>query len=202
MGKAELLAAFEVDGNKYNIYGRFDIEESSEFDISSTLMKKIKFNHPEFYDITAKKVTDGVEEDYTPTGETWLGRKYVPADMIQFLVSALTRGDNNYKSFYLNKKLQDVVKEYTNYEMIATTVNNIPVNKRVLSNNMYDLYQLMLVTNTYAYYVKDDAILMISIEDHSIVSDNYFAEVGYWDSIQNIDNNTETLIWGELPEAV
>ena len=43
---------------------------------------------------------------------------------------------------------------------------------------------------------------MFTTDTHEVVSDNYFAEVGYWDSIQNIDNNTETLIWGELPEAV
>ena len=42
---------------------------------------------------------------------------------------------------------------------------------------------------------------MLSTDSKEIVSDNYFAEVGFWDSIENIKNGKEIHLWGELPES-
>ena len=43
-------------------------------------------------------------------------------------------------------------------------------------------------------------ILMLTFPERNIVSDNYFAEIGYFESLENIQNGKEKLLWGELPE--
>ena len=40
---------------------------------------------------------------------------------------------------------------------------------------------------------------MLDTSDHFLLSDNEFAEMGYWDSIEEIQNGSDTLLWGELP---
>lgn len=61
------------------------------------------------------------------------------------------------------------------------------------------MYELTLVTNKYIYYNCEDLILMFDFDTRTICSDNYFAEEGYWSSVENIKNKKETWYWGEVP---
>lgn len=195
MGKEELLATFEVEDNKYNIYGNYEIENDTDY-------MGNPYIYPEFSELSAKQIVDGKEVDFKPTGCTWAGRDYVVEDMISDFLAKEILDNKLYKAYYIESGLQKIIDYYHHEDNIVTVRNGLRIPKYILSNEMFGIYELTLVTNEYIYYMYADRVLMFSTDTHEVVSDNYFAEVGYWDSIQNIDNNTETLIWGELPEAV
>ncbi len=113
-------------------------------------------------------------------------------------------GEDNdfiYSKIYPDSKLQELVDSYTNDSEVALTVSGRKIPERILSYNMYDMYQLLLVTDAFIYYSYDESVYMLRTDDHNIVSDNDFAEVELADSIENVKSGKEMLLWGELPEG-
>lgn len=196
----KLLASFILNktNETFNVYGDYQINTNEAVDMMSEELNRIWYKYPEFTDITTTKIT-GVEQTYIPAGQSWAGIRYTPVDVLEFFISALIRADETYSKTYLEEGLQKFVDEYLKESEIAVTVNGKPVPKRILVKDMYQLYQLALVTDTNIYYVYEDAVFMLSTEDHSVISDNYFAEVGYFESIENIQSGKETCLWGKLP---
>lgn len=201
MSERNLLATFIANeiGVTFNVYGEYVIENNNVFDMFTEKPTLIDFNYPEFDNLTATEVKDGVEKHYKPTGETWSGRKYTEEDMICSFIAALTQGDESYTKVFLEKGLQEIVDTYLSDDAIALTYNGKKIPKRILTNNMFYMYQLMLVTDAFIYYGYEDMILMLNTETHNIVSDNYFAEVGFWDSVGDVKSGKEMLLFGELP---
>ena len=189
----KLLAIFEVviEGKKekFSIYGEYEVETGK--DCSNN-----EYIFPQFYSVSAKRVVDKTEMDYMPPGETWAGRKYTPEDMIQGFMASMIRKCSIYTNIYLDAKLQEIVAFY---DESALTVNGLDIPKRILDESMYCLYELTLVTQEFIYYIYDDSCLMLCTKNHEVVSDNYFASVGYWDSVEDIKTGKETLLWGKLP---
>lgn len=202
MGNERLLATFVTEEIKetFNVYGEYNIETGKEVNILSENMEFIEFKYPEFYYISATRVVNKKEESYSPKGESWVGRKYTAEDMIQFLISALIKGDESYTKLYLDSGLEKIIAEYRKESEIAITVDDKDIPKRILTNDMNYLYQLMLVTDEFIYYSHENGMYMLSTDTHQVVSDNYFAEVGFWDSVENVKNGEEKLLWGKLPE--
>jgi hypothetical protein len=198
----KLLATFVAKeiNEKFDIYGKYEIEVGKEFDFFSEVPKLIEFKYPTFLDVTAKIYKGNIKEDYSPKGESWAGQKYDASDMMEFFIAALIRGDKTYEKIYLNEDIENLINSYMSEEEIAITINNKNIYKRILPKNMYSLYQLMLVTNEFIYYGQEDSVIMLDINTRTIVSDNYFAEVGYFDSVENIKSGKETLLWGKLPD--
>lgn len=188
------LAEFKTKDGHFSIYGTYTIETGK------TLEKTLEFstyNYPEFYDLEAKQIINGEEISYEPDGHTWSGRKYVAEDMICEFIMCHFLGSALFEFVFLEKGLMSFVKAYTDN---TVQVNGASFNKRVLAHDMCDLFQLFLVTDQYTYYGSDDRFLMISTDTRNVVSDNYFAECGYFESAKNVRNGKETLLWGELPE--
>lgn len=195
----KLLCTFILNNETYNVYGEYDIETDKELDYTTGEKPEFaEYKYPDFYDITIKKVIDGKEEDYVVTGETWAGRKYVSRDVIESVIAASIRGDDSVAIISLEDGLQKLVNEYKSDVAINYLAKDIP--KKILSVNMYSLYQLLLVTDKYIYYAHDGEFLMMNAESHEIISDNYFAEVGLNDSIEDVRSGAEMLMYGELPE--
>lgn len=195
----KLLCTFILNNETYNVYGEYDIETDKELDYTTGEKPEFaEYKYPDFYDITVKKVIDGKEEDYVVTGETWAGRKYISRDVIESVIAASIRGDDSVTIISLEDGLQKLVNEYKSDVAISYLAKDIP--KKILSVNMYSLYQLLLVTDKYIYYAHDGEFLMMNAESHEIISDNYFAEVGLNDSIEDVRSGAEMLMYGELPE--
>lgn len=205
MSKRNLLATFVAEEIKetFNIYGNYEIESDNttwDYFNDEDKPKLIGYKYPEFDSLTATILKDGVTERYEPTGTTWAGRKYTEEDMICSFIAALIQGDVSYTKVFLDDGLQKFVDEYLADDAIATTVDDKKIPKRILTCSMFYMYQLMLVTNEFIYYGYEDMLLMLSTDKHGVVSDNYFAEVGLWDSVENIKSGKEKLLWGKLPE--
>ncbi len=191
------MVEFVVEEKHYIIYGTYVIEKGTCYNLDGSR----GFHwYPEFYDLTAKYVEDGMETNFEPEGVSWNGHEYNVADMIQDFLAKQIQHSTLYTTFYLEEGLQNLVDSY--HQDIVITVNDLDIPKRILSNDMYNLFELELVTSEYIYYVCEDIYLMLSTDSHRVVSDNYFAEVGLCQSVQNIvaGRNEEILLWGELPE--
>lgn len=187
------LAVFDVMELKktFSIYGDYKISTCKDCD-------KAEYKYPEFYDLTAKQSVEGLETDYQPAGETWHGRKYDVEDMIREFLEALIRNATGYSKIYLDPVLQEIVDWYLADDNIAVTVDNLKIPKRILATGMYYEFELALVTDEFIYYEFYDELIMLDAKTHEIVSDNYFASVGYDDSIENITSGKETLIYGHI----
>lgn len=186
------LAVFEAEGHEYpyEIYGVYEICEVKGPDkkICPTL---------EFEQLVAKQVREGDNVPYVPDGHSWSGHKYDEMDMICGLLTDMTVGGTVYKPIYLEEGLQKVVDFYTNDASLQ--VQGKPVSSMILYAGT-DVYELLLATDEYLYYGRDDEFRMYTTLGRELVADNYFAEVGFDDSLENIKNGSETLLFGELPE--
>lgn len=191
------LAGFVVEEKCYIIYGTYVIEKGTCCNLDGS---RGFYGYPEFYDLIAKHVEDGIETDFEPEGVSCNGHKYDVADMIQDFLAKQIQHSTLYTAVYLEEGLQNLVDSY--HKDIVITVNDLDIPKRILSNDMYNLFELELVTSEYIYYVCENICLMLSTDSHRVVSDNYFAEVGFHQSVQNIvaGRNEEILLWGKLPE--
>lgn len=181
------LIKFTVDGRTFEIYGNYSIEENED-------MNSKEYHYPEFSDLTAYEIKDGKPEAFEPDGYSWGGRKYDVSDMIGCALAAMIMHSSEYSVEYLLDGLKSLVSEYTGD--VVLTADGIEIPRRVLSADMWTVYELTLVTNEYIYYVSYDTFLMLDAKTHKIVSDNFFAESGYNDSCENIKTGKETLVWG------
>ena len=183
------LASFKVEGITYSVYGTVEMEKGKNLDME-------EYPYPEFYDTKAVIHKGEKEIPFSPSGTTWNGDHYDATSMItDFLLHEMI-GSTRYETVYIESSLQEFLSFYKTF----VEIDEIKFQNRILSHDMYEIYDLSLVTNDYTYYMSCDQVLMLSTENRTIVSDNYFAEVGFWDSVENIKEGKETLLWGTLPE--
>lgn len=192
MADTKLLAVFTIPVNRkaltFSIYGSCDIYTEEGLP------------HPEFYDLSACQIIDKKEHPYTPIGRSWSGRKFDSNDMVNSFITRLIRNDTSCMELFLEAQLKSMVEVYMEDKNTALTYNGVKIPKYILGNPTYELFELQLVTSDFIYYMTSDEMLMLNLNDHSLVSDNCFAEIGYSDSIDNIRSGKETLIWGILPQ--
>lgn len=184
----QLLATFEVEGKRFSVFGAYSLE-TIKFDEKD-------FTYPEFYDLSSTTILDGKPKNYKPSGSTFDGRSYDITDMISGFISDQMFGEKVYKKIYLEDKLTDLVDQYRK-NTVAVKGNDIAT--YILYGHNLDLYKLEIVTTEYMYYSADDSILMFNAKDCQLISDNYFAEIGLWDSMEAIKVGKEKILWGNLP---
>lgn len=186
----KLLARFEVGNRVFEVSGSYKIEKN--IDINNE-----EYFYPEFSNLSSIEVVNGKLISFEPTGNSFDGRKFIVDDMVNAFFSSLIRNGDKYKSLYLDSGLQELVDEYTKDIVLTLEGKGIP--RRILYADTYS-YELLFVTDKYIYYNYDESTLMISVDNHNIISDNYFAEVGLFDSFDSVKDGTETLLWGEIPK--
>ena len=200
---SNLLVKCRKDGSDFSFFGNFTTETEKDL-ITDKEGNRIWIHYPycEFSDITVTQVVNGEEIIYEPKGYRWNGTKYCAESMLEYLIAALIRKDSTFEVCDLNKELGAVVEWYHKPENIVFDCNGNPVPRLILGNDLYLSFELSLVTDKYIYYLRDDLALMLSTETHEIISDNYFADVGFWESVASIrkKDGNETLLWGTIPE--
>lgn len=189
--KAEqLLAKFTVHEETFFIYGSYTLEQTEDSEGNS-------YSYPEFERLKAMKEESGVKVPYEPTNTSWSGHRYTANDMLISCLTAYLRADETFSNISLEEGLLELVNAYTNDFVLGLEGRKIP--RRIFSSDMHLLYELILVTNLYAYYgVTDEDILMINGLSGGVVSDNYFATVGLEDSLEAIKMGDEEQLWISL----
>lgn len=190
----KILAIFSVKGKedvgKFMTYGEYEIAEYAELGSDS-------YKYPDFSYVKAKVNKDGITSDYSPIGQDWYGRKYTCEDMIVSLILSEIIGAGEYVIEYLDAGLKGCIDLY---RLDSIEVEQITIPKKILYGSLLDLYELSLVTDKFIYYNYECVMLMVDKDTRKIVSDNYFAEVGYWRSVEAIRAGEERHLWGELPQ--
>lgn len=175
------LAAFSIE-----IKGKYTFLTSTDYDGKN-------YRHPEFYELSAYEVIDEKEVPYHPSGVSWAGKAYDEDDMIQGFIFCLICNCKQYEKIYLDQRLQKFVDSFHSKRKIVTVENGLDIPKRIVQGTM--IYELDLVTDKYIYYVWYEDFLMLDTQTHEVVSDNFFASVGYEQSLEAIQNGEETVIW-------
>lgn len=186
------IMVFEIEKDIFRIFGKFEFVDGLD-------ENKSGYIYPVFYNLRAeKKSEDGSYEPYKPTSTTWSGRKITEEDMINSVVDAFILENGEITVCEMNKEMEEWLSSYRTDIALEIKGKNIP--KRIYNGILHECMNLRLATNEYIYYSLYDEMRMYDAKEHKLCSDNYFAEVGYGQSCENIVKGTEILLWGELPE--
>ena len=200
-----LLTAFTLQrtNNKYlyMVFGDYEIDTVKENDYihyeTDGKTEELEFPYPEFYDkkLEGYKLDLTTNEisliDYKDLGERWIGEPFTIYDVPSSVCATYTQKDSTCSIQYLEDGLKKILDNPV-YEKTLMNGKKIPL--RMLNSDM-DVMQLLMATDRYLYYYHDDSYKMINANTLETVSDNYFAEVGFEDSKENIENGEEKLIW-------
>lgn len=169
----------------YKFYGEVSTNKDKEYEML------------EFEDLKMTSIEDSVEKDYNPNYVSFIGHRWDEEDCIVSIIDALTRGDDSWEILSINEEIERVVQQYLK-DSFEYKDRKIPV--RVSKGQL--VLELLLATDRFLYYCLEDIILMVDASDGKIVSDNYFAETGYWDSLANVRKGKEILIWGFKKQTI
>ena len=182
-----LIAIFVVAEKTYEIYGSYEICANKDYHLK-------EYSYPEFCDLTAEIIEGNKKSNFVPGGVKWSGDKYDVEDMITDLLFKNIVGNKEYQILYLDEALKQLVETYR-MEKISLEERELPF--RMLGKDLYEIFELTLVTDKFIYYGCGEDMLMFDTDADGldIISDNYFASVGFYDSCENIQNGKEKLLW-------
>lgn len=146
--------------------------------------------YPKFNDLSVTQVLDGKEIPYNQRGSL----KYIPTKAISMEIQGTTK--EMYQMLFLDEGLKEFVNRFHSDENYVLSVCDLPIYKYIVSSDLKERFELHMVTNDFIYYSCDGMLDVIATNDHRLVSDNEFADICYLDSIENIKNGTEKLIFG------
>ena len=142
--------------------------------------------------MTAEIIEGNKKSNFVPGGVKWSGDKYDVEDMITDLLFKSIIGNKDYHILYLDEALKQLVEIY---RMEKISLEEIELPFRVLGKDMYEIFELTLVTDKFIYYGCGEDMLMFDTDGLDIISDNYFAVAGFYDSCENIKNGKEKHLW-------
>ena len=154
-----------------------------------------KFPLPLFSDITLQKVENGNAIDWAPTATTWAGIPINSEDAMESMVGRLTAGDETVEVIYLSDEIQKFVTQYK--EEIAFEYEGRKIPKYIYHGTDGTL-DLAFATDHFCYYGLED-LIMLRTNNGELVSDNAFAEIGFYDSVEAVKGKEEKHLYGDMP---
>ena len=137
------------------------------------------------------KEKDGVLSPFVIKAVNWYGVRQTPDDALKDVAGRITR--NETETLTVNDiwpELKEALDEFKKYPAIT--------GDRIVPYFIYyggDIAKLDYATDRFLYYLYEyEGILMFRTEDGTVVSDNEFAEMGYWESKENVEKGTEHLL--------
>ena len=130
---------------------------------------------------------------YSPNQKTWQGDTLTEEDAVyEVIFMAECDAAGMAGIIYMDACIKDVIsyyqKEYVEYDS-----RRIPL--KICRGEFADLYELRLVTDHYIFYGCDDMLLMLRTENGELVSDNYFAEIGYCEELEDISKGKVQVLY-------
>ena len=137
------------------------------------------------------KETDGVISPFVIKAVNWYGVRQTPDDALKDVAGRITRNETG--TLTVNNiwpELKQALDEFKKYPAITAD--------RITPYFIYhrgDIAKLDYATDRFLYYQYScEGLLMFRTEDGAIVSDNEFAEMGYWESKENVEKGTEHIL--------
>lgn len=160
------------------------------------------FPYPVFEHLHVTQVSEGKEIPYEPRGAR-------PSDIPKIFKAIATRAlateimgttTEMFQMLFLDEGLRKFVNHFRSEENYVLCVSGLPIYKYIVSGNLRECLELNMVTDAFIYYSQYGMFDALGTMDHRLVSDNEFADNCYLDSVENIRNGTEKLLWGKIPE--
>ena len=137
------------------------------------------------------KEKDGVLSPFIIKAVNWYGIQLTPADALKDVAGRITR--NETETLTVNDiwpEFKEALDEFKKYPAIT--------GDRIVPYFIYyggDIAKLDYATDRFLYYLYEyEGLLMFRTEDGTVVSDNEFAEMGYWESKENVEKGTEHIL--------
>lgn len=160
------------------------------------------FPYPAFEHLRVTQVSEGEEIPYEPQG----GR---PSDAPKIFKASATRAlateimgttAEMFQMLFLDEGLRKFVDHFRSEENYVLSISGLPIYRYIVSGNLRERLKLDMVTDAFIYYLQYGMFDVLGTSDHRLVSDNELADNCYLDSVENIRNGTEKLLWGKIPE--
>ena len=137
------------------------------------------------------KETDGVLSPFVIKAVNWYGVRQTPDDALKDVAGRITRNETGMLTVNdIWPELKEALDEFKKYPAIT--------GDRIFPYFIYyggDIAKLDYATDRFLYYLYEyEGILMFRTEDGTVVSDNEFAEMGYWESKENVEKGTEHIL--------
>lgn len=120
-------------------------------------------------------------KEFIPKAVSWTGRRLTQDDALEQSVSAYLNGDPRYEFSQVAQDIEAFKNEHI--KTACTACGRDIADKYFREGYAHDL---LLATDKAVYYAFDDTAVMLSAEDGSLISDNYFAEDGFMSSIEDV----------------
>ena len=160
------------------------------------------FPYPAFEHLHVTQVSEGKETPYEPQGTR-------PSDAPKIFKAIATRAlateimgttAEMFQMLFLDEGLRKFVDHFRSEENYVLCISGLPIYRYIVSENLRECWELNMVTDAFIYYSQYGMFDVLGTLDHRLVSDNEFADNCYLDSVENIRNGTEKLLWGKIPE--
>lgn len=160
------------------------------------------FPYPVFEHLHVTQVSEGKEIPYEPRGAR-------PSDIPKIFKAIATRAlateimgttTEMFQMLFLDEELRKFVNHFRSEENYVLCISGFPIYKYIVSGNLRECLELSMVTDAFIYYSQYGMFDVLGTMDHRLVSDNELADNCYLDSVKNIRNGTEKLLWGTIPE--
>jgi len=186
MENKEIKRLFEIILN--------DGKEDRHFEITGRIQVVqdiVGYPFLEAEDVCVYEIKDKEKILFEPVATRWAsGERLSTSDALDDVLERYIRNQTDgFKVLYVDSEVNDMAAVYKNRTALTYKGRDIPY--QIIDNDMQDVYQMKMATSKYLYYICDDMFIMLDIETGILISDNYFAEVGFSESEEAIEEGTE-----------
>lgn len=162
-----------------------------EFEGNVKIIEEGPDPYAEFEDLCIYEHTEGGREIFEPEGITWHGEKIDAEYAINDVLCGYSRNETeDYEVLFICEELEKFAGRYKSKIALTYETRDIPY--RILHGAFCETYFLFFATNEYLFYMRDDTdVVMLQTHDGGVVSDNYFATVGYDQSEEAVHSGEE-----------
>ena len=176
---------FDLEGNHFIIEADISLRQKADDNMESHWPRYF-FENTQVY-----KETDGVISPFPITAVTWYGCPITANHALEDVVERITRNETGKLTVhYVCPELQEFFDELKKYPAIS--------GKRTIPYFIFhggDIAKLAYATNEFLYYEDSNYMpLMFRTVDGTLVSDNEFADMGLYESEENVENGTEHIL--------
>lgn len=176
---------FNLEGNHFIIEADISKRQKADDDMEYQWCKYL-FENTQVY-----KETDGVISPFQITAVAWAGYQLTADHALKDVIGRISRNETGKLTvYYVCPELQEFLNEFKKYPAIN--------GERTVPYFIFhdgDIARLGYATNEFLYYEdNNDLPLMFRTKDGTLVSDNEFADIGLYESEQNVEKGTEHIL--------
>lgn len=177
-GKLFCLLDVIIDNRRFKFFcDGFEIDQDNELLVDN---------------LSLFEIFDRNVEEFKITVSTFSGRRLNAYDALLMEIAKYTQGDSYQKVLFMHKKVRKYIDMLLPEQKTCIIEGRkTPIHILCLSYGVVRVAELLFATDRFLYYwTEDDAFIMLNA-DGKLLSDNSFAEDGYYGSLEAVANGEE-----------